>query len=148
MEGAADQFRDARRVVDLRHPLGHLAEHPAEVDLLEGLPLHHVPGYLPDEENHRGGVLVSGVDADRGGGGAGTAGDEPDARPAGQLAPRFGHVRHAALLAADDEVDVVRDVVQRVEGGEETLARDAEGGVDAVQAQAVDEDLASRARIG
>ena len=36
-EGARHVLRDARRVVDLRHPLGELAEHAAEVDLLEGL---------------------------------------------------------------------------------------------------------------
>ena len=39
MEGVADVFRHAVGVVDLRHPLRHLAEHAPVVDLLEGLAL-------------------------------------------------------------------------------------------------------------
>src|SRR4029453_7243279 len=68
------------------------------IPLLEGLALDLVARHLADEENHRRRILEGGVDADRGVGGAGPAGDEADAGPAGQLAIGLGHVGGATFL--------------------------------------------------
>jgi hypothetical protein len=56
------------------------------------------------------------VDADGGVGRAGAARHEARGRAAGQLAERFGGIRGAALLSADDQSDLVPRVTQRVEG--------------------------------
>jgi len=85
--------------------------------------------------------------ADRGVGGARTAGDETDARFAGHLAVGLGHESRSPFLAVDHETDV--RVVQRVEHIQVAFAGDAEGGVDAVDAERVDQDLAAGAgRVG
>ena len=133
--------------VDRRDPLRHLAEHPAVVDLLERLALDEVGADLADEEDHRRRVLERGVHADRGVGRAGTARHEADAGLAGELAVGLGHVRGAAVLTRDDELDRVARVVERVEHGEIALARNAERGVDAVHLQLVDQDLGGGARF-
>jgi hypothetical protein len=54
---------------------------------------------------------------------------------------------NATFLAADDEVDLVLNVVERIERGEIALARHAENGIDAVQTQAVDKDLSAGAEV-
>ena len=148
MKRAAYHLGNARRVVDLGDPFGHLTEEAAEIDLLEGLALGHVARDLADEQDQRGRILMRGMDADRRVGRARPAGDERDAGFAGHLAVGLGHVCHAAFLAADDEVDRVHRVVERVQGCEVALARHAIDGIDAVQLQAVDEDLAAGAEIG
>ena len=81
--------------------------------------------------------------ADRGVGGARAARDEADARLARHLAVGVGHEGGAALLAVDDEADV--GVVQRVEHVQIAFAGYAESGVDAVDLQGVDQDLAAGA---
>ena len=73
------------------------------------------------------------------------AGDEAEARPAGQLALRLGHVARAALVAAGDEADAVAVLVEAVERGEEAFAGDAEDGVDALGDQRLDEGVAGGA---
>lgn len=57
VEGTADIFRNARRIVDLRHPLGHLAEHAAIVEFLERFAVEHLAADLADQQDHRGAVL-------------------------------------------------------------------------------------------
>ena len=145
-EGAVDELRDARRVLDLGHPLRHAAEHAAVVDLLEGVALAAAAVDLADEQDHRHAVLLGDVHAGAGVGGAGAAGDHGDAGPAGELALGGRHHRRPALLAADDEADLGR-VVQRVQHLEIALARHAEDGVDALEAQLVDEDPARRSCV-
>ena len=126
-ESAVEELGDPRRVLDLGDPLGHAAEHPAVVDLLEGVTLAAAPVDLADEQDHGHAVLLRDVDPGAGVGGAGSAGDHGDARPAGELAPGGRHHRRTTFLAADDEADL-RGVVQRVENLEVALARDAEHG--------------------
>ena len=58
---------------------------------------------------------------------------------AGELAVGVRHVRGADLVAARDEPD--RRVVERVEHGQVAFAGHAEGHVDAVHDELVDEDL-------
>ena len=55
--------------------------------------------------------------------------------------------RRAALLAADDEADRIARVVQRVEHGQVALARHAEGELDAVDPELVDQDLGRRCAL-
>ena len=93
VEGARDHFRDARGVIDFGRPFGDRAEHRAVIEFLERLALAHLPPDLPDEHDHRRGILARDVDAGRGIGGARPARDEADAGAAGRLADRFRHHR-------------------------------------------------------
>ena len=134
-----------RRASSIR--AAHLAigrEESGEVDLLEALAVAVAARDVADEQDHRGRILEGDVDAAAGVGRAGTAGDEGDAGPAGHLAVGVGHVRDAALLPADDGVDLGR-VVQRVEHREEALARHGEDAVAALDPKLVDEDAAAGA---
>src|SRR5260221_12571661 len=70
---------------------------------------------------------------------AGTARDDGDSRPAGELSVGVGHVRGAGLVAAGDQPD--RRIVKTVEHSEEALARHAEHRVGAVHDELVDEEL-------
>ena len=103
VKGARDDFRNARRIVDLGRPFGHGAEHRAVVEFLKRLALAHVARDLADEQDHRRGILLRDMDAGRRIGGARPARDEADAGPAGRLADGFRHHRGAAFLAADGE---------------------------------------------
>ena len=131
-------FRNAIGAIDLRHPLGHLAEHAAIVDFLKRFALDEIAGHLADEQNHRRGILISGVYADAGVGRAGAARDETNARSSGQLAVRFRHERCAAFLAADDQFELFAHVVHRVKHRKITFARHAKRHVDTVTAQTID----------
>ena len=126
MEGAADEFRDARRIVDLGRPFGDRREHAAVVDFLERLALGLIAGHLPHEQDHRRRVLHGGMNADGGVAGAGAARDEADAGPPGQLAGGLGHIGGPALVAAGDQLDI-GGVMKGVQHIQITLARDAEG---------------------
>jgi len=79
--------------------------------------------------------------ADAGIGRARPARHETYTWPPGHRAVGAGHERRAALLATGDEIDFGR-VVQRVEHGEEALARYVEDAVAALCDQIVDEDPA------
>ena len=138
-EGAVDELGDAGGILDLGDPFRHAAEHPAVVDLLEGVALAAAAVDLADEQDHRHAVLLRHVHAGAGVGGTGTAGDHGDAGPAGELAMCRGHHRRPALLAADDEADL-GGVVEGVEDLEIALAGHAEDGLDALDAQLVHQD--------
>ncbi len=134
-----------RRASSIR--AAHLAigrEESGEVDLLEALAAAVAARDVADEEDHRGRILEGDMDPAAGVGRAGAAGDEGDAGAAGHLAVGVGHVRDPALLPADDGLDLAR-VVQRVEHGEEALARHGEDAVAALDAKLVDEDAAAGA---
>ena len=138
------QLRDPLGLVDLRDPLRHRAEH------LRG---SRAPGTPPGPTSPRAiwpTSSINGVESweavwtpHRRLRRARPARDHADARPAGELAVRLRHVRGAHLVAAGDEAD--RGVVERVEHGEVALARNAEGEVDPVQRELVDEDPAAAA---
>ena len=136
---ARDDLRYARRIVDLRRPFGHRAEHGAVVEFLERLALAHVARHLADEHDERRRILARDVDAGRRVGGARPAGDEADARTAGRLADRLRHHRGAALLPAHGDGEIA--VVKRVEHREIALARHAEDVAHAVNAQLIDQNL-------
>ena len=135
-------LRDALRRVDLPRRLRDPPEDPRVVELLPGLASAKRARDLADEEEHRRRVLAGGVHADRRLGRARPARDEADARSPRELADRFRRVRRALLVAAGDEPD--RRVVERVEHREVALARDAEGKLDPVSLELVDEDPAAR----
>ena len=93
---------------------------------------------MPDEEDQRGRILKRRVDAGGGVRRPGRPRDETDAGPPGQLAVRLRHVRSACLVPRDDEAD--RSVPQSVQDRDVALTRNAEGSVDAVDDELVDED--------
>ena len=109
MERTAYHLRDAGRIVDLGDPFGHLTEHAAVIDFLEGFALGHIAADLTDEQYQRSRILMSGVYSDRGVRCAWPAGDEGDTGFASHLAPGIGHVGDAAFLSAY-EFDLVMDV--------------------------------------
>ncbi len=94
---------------------------------------------LPDEHNHRGGILVGDVDAGGGVRGAGATRHEAYARPPGRLADGFGHHGGGALLPAHGDGD--GPVVEGVEHAEEAFARHHEDVLDPVQDQLIDQGL-------
>ena len=145
VEGARDDFRHAGRIVDLRRPFGHRAKHGAVVEFLKSLALAHVARYLADEHHQRRRILTRDVDAGRGVGGAGPAGDETHARTAGRLAHRLRHHRGAALLPAHGDGEIA--VVERIEHREIALARHAEHVAHAVDAQLIDQNLGGGASV-
>ena len=120
-------------------------KHGAVVEFLEGLALAHVARHLADEHDERRRILARDVDAGRGIGGAGPAGDEADAGPAGRLADRLRHHRRAALLPAHGDGEIA--VVKRVERRKIALARHAEHVAHAVNAQLIDQNLGGGAHI-
>ena len=143
VERVADVLWNPFGAVDLRHPLGERAVHAPVVDFLERLALDEVVSHLADEHDHRRRILERGVHADRTVGSAGTARHEQQAGLPGELGRRFRHVRGTAFLAADDEFELVFQVMQAVQHRQETLARNAEGEARAVADQRVREDPAA-----
>src|SRR5258708_7741524 len=141
MEGVTHVLVHALGAVDLRDPLRHRPEHVAVVHLLERFAVGEFARHLADEKDHRSGVLLRGVHADRSVGRSGPSRDEADPRAPGDLGPGLGHVRGAAVLARDDQAYGIARVVERVENGEIALAGYAECGIDAVDFQRIDEDL-------
>ena len=140
-KGARDQFGNAAGIVDLDHPFRDRTEEGAEIDLLEGFAVLYPARHLADEQDHRYRILCRNVDAGRGIGRAGPAGDEADAGLSGQPAMTVGHHRRAAFLAAHDGIDA--GIVQRIEHGEVGFARHAIEPVDAVRFQRVDDKLSA-----
>jgi hypothetical protein len=143
VESMAHVLGDALDAVDLRHPLRHLPVHAPVIDLLERFALGEFVRHLADEHHHRRRVLEAGMHADGAVGGAGTARHEEHARLAGELAVRLGHVGGAAFLAADDEGELVAQVVQAVEHRQVALAGHAERHLHALGGERVGEDLAA-----
>ena len=145
VERARHELRDPVGIVDLRHPLRHRPEHVAVVDLLECLAPHHLAGHLADQKNQGRRVLIGGVHSARGVRRPRAASDHADPRPAGELSVGVGHVRGADLVAAGDELD--RSIVERVQHGQIALAGNAEGQLDPVDDELVDEELAARPHV-
>jgi hypothetical protein len=139
----ADQLGDAPRILDLDHPLGHLAEHAAVVDLLEGLSVGRLARHLAHQQEHGRRILEPGMQSDAGIGGTRTTRDESDARLAGELAVGLGHVGRSAFLAADDEAERVALGVERVERRQVAFAGHAKDRVGAVDAQLIDQNLSA-----
>src|SRR5690242_7096992 len=81
----------------------------------------------------------------RGIGGAGAAGDEAHAGPAGHFAERLRHDRRPALLAADGDGQIA--VMEGVEYRQIALARHAEDMANAMNAQLIHQDFGGAAQI-
>ncbi len=141
MKSARNDFRNARRIVDLGRPFRHRAEHRAVIEFLECLALAHVARYLAYEHDQRRRILHGDVNAGRSIARARPTGDEANARPPCCLAHGLRHHRRSALLTADGERDVA--VVERIESCEVALARHAEGMPHAMRDQLIDEDFAA-----
>ena len=145
-EGLADDFRDTVGAVDLRRPFGQPAEHADEIDLLERLAAEMGARHLSGQQDHRGRILKGGMNADAGVAGPGTARDQANPRPPGQLAMGLGHVGGAAFVAAGNHANRGR-VVQRVKDWKVTFTRHAKRDVSAMKPQRIDQDAPAGARL-
>ncbi len=143
MECLAHQFGNARGIVNLHDPFGHLAEHAAIIDFLKCLTLDLIACDLTDEEQHGRRILKSRVHANRCIGGAGAARDEANAGLTRQFAIGLCHIGCPALLPADNQVDGVACIVKGVERSEIAFAGHAEDPVRAMDAQRIHQNLAS-----
>ena len=146
MEGARDDFRNARRIVDFGDEFCRRAEDGAIVHLLECAALAHAALDLADEEDQRRRIVLGDMDRMGGVHRARSACHEGDARPPGQAAGCFRHQRRARFLPRDGELD--RDIMQRVEHGEIGFAGHAEHMLDALRHELIDENLPARAQVG
>ena len=138
MERMTQIFRYATRIIDLRDPLGHLAEHASIVDFLEGLAVQMLTRALADQQDHRRRILERGVHAYRGVRRAGPARDDCHAGSTGELADCFGHIGRGSFVPADDGLDAFGLIVQRVEYGKKTLAGNTEHTFDTMRQQGID----------
>ncbi len=145
-EGALHVLGHAIGAIHVPRSLRDATEHARVVELLPGLAALEGAGNVADEQDQRRRVLPGGVHADGRLRRARATRDEADPGAAGELAVRLRRVRGSLLVAAGDEPD--RRVVERVEHGQEALARQAEGEVDAVQLELVDEDPAAAPHCG
>ena len=140
-----DDLGDALRLVDLRHPLGERAEHPAVIDFLERIAAGVLVRDLADEQQHRRAVLHRDMHADRAVAGAGPARDHRRGGTALQLAERLGHVHRAGLEAAGHQLQLLAHLVEAIEHVEIAFARHREHMVDALRDQRVRQRAPSRA---
>ena len=145
MIGARDVLRQAFGIVYLRYPLCHLAVHSAVIDLLERFAIHHVPANLPDEQNHRGRVLVGDMNSGSGIGGSGAARDHTHPRLAGELAVGFRHHGGAPFLTTHHGADGGR-VVKPVEQGEKALSWYAKRRLASLYDELIGDDLSAVAQ--
>ena len=99
--GARQILRNAAGIVDLCDPFGELAVHPPVIDFLKGLPVDHGTPDLPDEKDHRRGVLLGDMHAGRGVCRTRPPGHETNPWLAGDTAIGVRHHRGATFLAAD-----------------------------------------------
>ena len=147
VEGVAHVLRNALHAIDLRHPLRHLTVHAPVVDLLERLALGKLVRHLADEHHHRCRILETRVHADGAVARARTARYEKHARLAGELAVGLGHVGSAAFLPADDELDLLTQIMQSVEHGQIALAGHAESETHALRRERIGKDAAAVTRL-
>ena len=99
---------------------------------------------LPDQVEHRRGVLERGVHTDRTVHRSRTPRDEAHAGRTGELPVGGRHVRRARLVAGVDEPD--RRIVQRIQRREIALAGNPVDQPDAVADELIDQDLPARAQ--
>jgi hypothetical protein len=145
VEGAGHDLGQLAGVAHLPDPLGHIRKDSAVIDLLKGAPPPVAPRNLPDQDDQGHGVLLGGMDRDRGVAPTRPAADRAEAGSAGDLGVGDGHEPRAAFVPAGHDLDV-RRVVQGIEQGQVALAGHAEDPVGALPAQAVNQQLGGAAR--
>ena len=126
-----DDFGGPLGVVQDHHALGARVEPRLDIELLERLAVPVRERNQADKEQHRGGVLPCGVQADVGVRRPGAAGNHGDAGTLVHLAIGLGHVGGAALMPADHGLDA--GAVQPVEDVQETFPRDNKGAFNPVR---------------
>src|ERR1041385_5985265 len=104
-------------------------------------------GFDADGGLHRRRILRCRMHADRAVRCARATRYEKDARLAGELAVRLSHIRGTAFLAADDERDLLSQVVQPVEHRQIALTGHAEGRFHSLCGERVGEDAAAVPRL-
>jgi len=141
-KGAGDEFRDTGGIVDLADPFCEFGKSAPEFHFLKGFALAGIALDLADEQDHRDRILPGYVKAGGGVCGARAAGDQADARFAGQSTPGIRHHCRPAFLAANEHVDIA--VMQGIEHGEKALARHAGNALHTIGLQRLDDELPAR----
>ena len=141
-----DDFRDARRLVDLGDPFRQRREHLAVIDFLERVPAGVAVWDLADEQQQRRAVLHRHMNTDCAVASAGTAGDHRRRRPSGQLAVCVGHVDRAGLKPAGHQFQLLPLIEQSIQRVEEALAGNLEHMVDALRDERIRQHSPAMAR--
>ena len=141
VEGVADVLGGAGGVVKDHDALGRRTEPCAQVELLERLAVAVGDRDEADEEDHRGGVLVGGVDSDEGVRSTRTARHHAHTGNFGETAFGECHEAGATFLAAHDRLN--RGVMEAVEHIEVALARNSVDALDALRFELLDEQVAA-----
>ena len=141
MEGARNNFRDARRVVDLDNPFREGPENRAVIHLLKGTAPECATLHLPDEKDQRNGIVFGNVNARRGIGRTGRTRHENNTGTPRKPGAGIGHHRRAAFLAADRDCEL--RIMKGVQHREIGLSRHAEDMTRALHGKLIDEDLRS-----
>ena len=143
-----DVFGNAVGAIDLRDPFGDAAVHAPVVDFLErlaiakSLPTWPTNTIIGDESCCAVWMPTAALDA------PGPRVTNAMPGPAGQLAVRFGHVRRAAFLAADDKPQLFAHIVQASSTGEIAFAGNAKSQIGALSKKVRDQNLAAGAWRG
>jgi len=145
--GTVDIFRDPASILYAGSPFADRTEESGKVDFLEAFAVTVPARHVSNEQDHRCGILESDMDASASVGCARTARHKSNARSSGHLPVRVRHVRYAALLAADGEIDL-RRIVKRIENGKEAFARNGKDPVAALNFQLVDENASASPGAG
>lgn len=128
----------------LLHVIGHVGEHPVEVELLLVVRAASRPGGLADDGQHRRmvelGVVEAGDEVRR----AGAPGREADADLAGELRVGAGHERRHLLVAHLDELDLSLSALESAEHAVDAIARVAENPPYAPGVQPLHDEIADR----
>ncbi len=115
------------------------------VDFLERFLAHVLFRHLTDQQNHRRRVLLRGMHADRGVGGARAPRDHHHAGAPGQAGVGAGHECGAAFVAAGHHVDAGK-VMQRVQNAQIAFAGHHKHAVDRVGGQHPDQRVGGGVR--
>jgi len=123
LKGAVYEFARSAGHVDAHHSLRQVGEGLREIDLLEGTSMPVLARDFAHEQNHGGGVLLGGMDADAGMSQPRPPGHERNSRATGQLGRRFGHIGRRRLMPTGHDAHRIACIVECVQHIQVALAR-------------------------
>lgn len=129
-------------MLDLTRPFRQRRKHFAEFNFLKRFTASNRQRHLPDEENHRSGIMECGMYADTGMRGAWAASDHADSGASCHLPVGLRHVGSGAFVLGYHNLDV-RHVIKSVEKIQITFAGNAKYPIDAVCAERLREHPAT-----
>ena len=98
-----DELVNPIGAINTPHPFGALGVDLAVIHLLKGLALHHIGSYLTNQDNHRGGVLIGGMNSNECIGCAWPARHHDHPGFTGQLGIGLCHIGSPTLLPAGNK---------------------------------------------